>query len=314
MPEIVMLVGCPAAGKGTLVASRFPNHVCLNRDTEGGKVSSLVPKVLAAIQAGQDVVLDNTHATVESRLSFIQLAQGQQVPIRCCWLDTSIEDAQINALLRMWKRYGEIFFDSEALKKVADDPNMFPPAALFHYRKEFVKPTVAEGFSSVERVKFERMWSKEFVNKAIFLDYDDTLRRTVGGNGKYPLAPEQVEILPRRKEVLKKYKKEGYLLLGVSNQSAVGGGELTYQQAVACFERTNELLGLDIEYQFCPHKIIPARGIQCYCRKPQSGSGVYFICQYKLNPEKCVFVGDQTSDKTFAQRLGFQYAHPRDFF
>jgi HAD superfamily hydrolase (TIGR01662 family) len=309
-----MLVGPNASGKGSLVQKCFPEYVHLNRDKEGGKVIDLIPKMVAAVLAGKNVVLDNTYPTVESRAPFIEQAKRLSVLIRCCLLDTSIEQSQINALLRMWNKYGEIFFDAEALKKVAGDPNMFPPAALFRYRKEYQKPTLAEGFESLEKIKFERQWGKSFVNKAVILDYDDTLRRTVGGNGKYPLKPEEIEILPNRKKVLGDYKKKGYLLLGASNQSAVGGGELTYQDAVRCFDHTNKLLGLDIEYKFCPHKIIPAKGVQCYCRKPQSGIGVYFICKHQLNPAECIFVGDQTSDKSFAERLGFQFAYPQDFF
>ena len=35
------------------------------------------------------------------------------------------------------------------------------------------------------------------------------------------LTPEDVEVIPGRAEVLKRYAAEGYRLLGVSNQSAV---------------------------------------------------------------------------------------------
>jgi histidinol phosphatase-like enzyme len=86
---------------------------------------------------------------------------------------------------------------------------------------------------------------------------------------------------------------------------------LSHETAVACFERTNELLGLKIDYHFCPHQSNPP---VCYCRKPQSGNAVLLIEKYKLNPAECIFVGDQTSDKTFAARAGFKYFHVDQFF
>jgi len=81
--------------------------------------------------------------------------------------------------------------------------------------------------------------------------------------------------------------------------------------AIACFERTNKLLGVDIEYYYCPHRVPP---ITCYCRKPQSGLGVHLIETHKLNPAECIYVGDRGTDKTFAKRLGFNYVDANDFF
>ena len=45
-----------------------------------------------------------------------------------------------------------------------------------------------------------------------------------------------------------------------------------------------------------------------------SGLGVHFIHKYKLDPSKCIMVGDMTSDRTFAKRLGFQFEWAKDFF
>lgn len=114
-----------------------------------------------------------------------------------------------------------------------------------------------------------------------------------------------------RKEKLDEYVKKGYTLLGVSNQSAIGKGSLTKQAAIACFEKTNELLGHKIDYVFCPHNSFP---IACYCRKPMPGNGVVLIEKYKLSAKDCIFVGDQTSDKTFAARCGFKYQSEGEFF
>jgi HAD superfamily hydrolase (TIGR01662 family) len=95
-------------------------------------------------------------------------------------------------------------------------------------------------------------------------------------------------------------QKEGYLLLGASNQSGVAKGQLTAADAEACFAETAKQLGVEFtEVKYCPHKVPP---IGCYCRKPGPGMGVELIVKYKLDPKQCIFVGDQTTDKSFAEK------------
>jgi histidinol-phosphate phosphatase family protein len=228
------------------------------------------------------------------------------------WMTTSAEDCQINALNRMWDRYGKIFLDGEALKEVKTDPNMFPIGVIFKMKKEFEKPTTGEGFSDIEKVKFVRTWSPSLINKAIFLDYDGTLRETNGGyKNKYPIRPSEVTARQNAGKVLNEYMSKGYRLIGVSNQSGIGRGNLTEQDAIDCFEETNRQIGIDIEYSFCPHNIPP---IKCYCRKPQSGLAIHYIRKYDLDPSQCIMVGDMTSDKTWATRIGMTFKYPDEFF
>ena len=310
MSKIVMIVGFPASGKSSLTEEYIEQgYVVLNRDSEGGKIASLVPKMEALIDGGKDVVLDNTFGTVAERLQFIDVAHAKGAEITCDWLQTSIEDAQFNACYRMMERVGKILEPHEF--KAQKSPNLFPPAVLFSYRKKFEKPTVTEGFDTVVKRKFERTFPADWTGKAVFLDYDGTLRDTLSGD-KWPSDPKDVYLLPRRKEVLEDYRKQGYQLIGVSNQSAIGKGTLTEQQAMDCFSRTNELLEMHIDVSFCPHSVPP---INCYCRKPMPGMAVQHFFLRKLDPRKCIMVGDMTSDKTFAKRSHIgEYVHERDFF
>ena len=100
-------------------------------------------------------------------------------------------------------------------------------------------------------------------------------------------------------------------MLGCSNQSGIEKGTLSMETAIACFDRTNELLGFDIDVKFCPHHSFP---IRCYCRKPLAGIAAYFCHKYELYLPDCIMVGDQTSDKTFAKRAGMQFVHANEFF
>ena len=309
MNDVVLMCGYPSSGKSTISKEYVEKgYVFLNRDRAGGKVVSLLPALEQALFAKRNVVIDNTFPTIESRKPFVETCKKADVPIRCLQMNTSIEDSQINALHRMWERHKKFFFAPNDLKGV-DDPNMFPVAALFRYRKELQSPSKTEGFSSVEKIKFVRRPTPH-KNKALILDYDNTLRTGTGEFG-YPCNPSEVQILPGRTEKLNEYKDAGYILLGISNQSGIDKGNLDYQTAVACFERTNELLGFKIDFQFCPHQANPPT---CYCRKPQVGLGVLLIEKHQLDPAQCVYVGDQTTDKTFAQRLGFKYIPENQFF
>jgi HAD superfamily hydrolase (TIGR01662 family) len=312
MKEIVIVMGYNAAGKSTLVKEfTDQGYHRINRDEMGGTIKGQADAASTALSNSHPrVVLDNTYPTKEARATIIAVGKKLGVPVRCVWLNTSFEDAQLNACLRMVQRTGKLLMPEDfKTGPHKNDPNLFPPVALFNYKKHFEKPTTKEGFSAVEERDFVRRWPSDHINKALLLDYDNTLRRSTGKD-EWPTCPSEVELLPGRTEVLKRYQKQGYLLLGASNQSACAKG-LAIEVAQACYKRTNELLGLDIEVMFCPHKIPP---VVCYCRKPHPGIGAAFILKHKLDPAQCIMVGDQTSDKTFAGRCGFQYKDAVEFF
>lgn len=319
--EIVIVMGYNAAGKSTLVKEYTDKgYFRINRDTTGGTLDGQAVLAEAEFKKGNKrIVLDNTYITIESRESIIAAAKKLGVPIRCVWLKTSFEDAQLNACLRMVERTGKLLTPEEMKK--SKDPNLFPPIALYGARNKFEgkdktlkhsgkqTPTVKEGFSKVEEVAFVRKWPKDYTNEAIIFDYDDTLRTSTGPN-PWPEKPEHVKILPGRVEKLKELVKQKKLLLGASNQSAIAKG-LPEADCVACFEQTNKLLGVDIEVKYCPHRVPP---VSCYCRKPAPGMLAYFVVKHKLDPAKCVFVGDSTSDKTCAERCGMKFMYPQEYF
>lgn len=308
--SVVMVCGYPASGKSTVTKKiTNPQTVILNRDTEGGTIAQLLPKLEAHLKAGTDVILDNLFPTIESRKPFIDLCKKYSVDIHCKLMTATIEDAQFNVVQRAIGLIGE-FPTPEAIKK-AKHTNVFPPTVLFKYKKEFQKPTVEEGFSDVELVKFVRQDDPTFTNKAIIVDYDGTLRECVGGNDKYPTEESHVEIKLGRAEVLQAYKDKGYLIFGLSNQSGVHKGDLTHEKCDALFKHTNKLLGFDVEYHFCPHQSAP---LSCYCRKPMPGKFVELMLKYKLDRKQCIMVGDMTTDETFAKRSGIKYVDHAEFF
>lgn len=310
MQEVVILMGYPASGKSTQAKSLVDmGHVRLNRDTEGGSLEGLLPKLKVLLKAGRSVVLDNTYVSVESRAGVVKVAKECGVVVRVLLMGTTIEEAQYNASMRMLAKEGKLYGVSDMPK---GDPGLFPSTVLFAYRKQYQPPTVAEGFSKVEVVPFTRK-PTGYTNKGIILDYDGTLRVSKKGD-KYPLSKEDIEILPGRKEVLHRLQKQGYILCGASNQSVVSKGIVTSEQIADLFRHTNKLLGFPedgIDVRFCPHAPAP---ITCFCRKPMPGMGVQLIEKHKLSPQHTIMVGDLKTDSTFAFRVGIKFAPAEEFF
>jgi HAD superfamily hydrolase (TIGR01662 family) len=308
--EIVIVMGFNAGGKTSLVKEHFTEYHRINRDEIGGKLDGLVPIAREALKNNPRIVLDNTYANKESRKSIIALGQELETPVRCVWLKTSYEDALFNACWRMMEQVGRILDPEDFKGEFKNDPNLFPIIAIFGYRKRFEKPELSEGFDQIDPVKFERTLPSGFKNKALILDYDDTLRHSIGEKA-WPEKTSDIVVPDNREGVLNEWKNKGYLLLGASNQSAVGKGRITKEEATELFEHTNKLLNHDIEYDFDTSSVPP---IKSYKRKPFPGMGVQFIHNHKLNPSECIMVGDATSDKTFAARCGFQFQYAKDFF
>ena len=304
MSEVIIVMGINAAGKTTLV-SQFTNsgYLRLNRDTEGGKLDGLAVKAAVLFSQGVNkIVLDNTYASIESRKSIIDFAKKVGASIKCYWLTTSLEEAQMNVCLRLVRKYGHLPGPDE-WKGLRKDPNAFPPIAQYQYRQRFEKPTTTEGFDEVIEVPFVRTWGPEYVNKAVIFDYDGTLRDSAAPDG-YPTDPSKVRVKAPMVNVVKEFQAKGFILLGASNQSGIAKGKISHEIAKACFDETNRQLGVDIDYSYCPHTVPP---VACYCRKPNPGMGVLFIEKYKLLPSKCVMIGDWHTDEGFAKRSGFVF-------
>lgn len=312
-PEVVVILGIQGAGK-TSEVNRYleRGYARLNRDTLGGDLEDMVPRLGELLASGQRrVVLDNTYATRASRFSLIRMAHAHGVPVRCKYMNTPIDEAYTNVVLRVLERYGRLL-GPEDLKELGKvDPNLPPPAAMARFAATFEAPHVDEGFSIVEEIPFVRRPDPQFTNRGLLLDVDGTLRKTRSGE-LFPRSADDVELLPGRREVLQRFIDEGYKLFFVSNQSGVASETLTKEAAEAAFARTVELLGLPVaEVMYCPH---PAFPVGCFCRKPLPGLGVSLIHRHKLAREHLIMVGDMDSDRDFAKGVGARYFDAAEFF
>jgi HAD superfamily hydrolase (TIGR01662 family) len=312
-PEVVVMMGIQGAGKSSDVARYLERgYARLNRDLLGGDLDGLIPKLAQLLASGQRrVVLDNTYATRVARYAVIRAAHAHGVPVRCRHMATPIDEAYANVVLRILERYGKLLGPEELKELAKDDPNLPPPAAMAKYAASFEAPHVDEGFAVVEQVPFVRRADPQFTGRGLLLDVDGTLRVTKSGE-IYPRNADDVELLPGRREVLRRFVDEGYSLFFVSNQSGVASEKLSKADAEAAFARTVELLGLPVtEVMYCPH---PAFPVGCFCRKPLPGLGVSLIQRHRLAREQVIMVGDMDSDRDFARALGVRYVDAGEFF
>ncbi len=135
--------------------------------------------------------------------------------------------------------------------------------------------------------------------KAIFLDRDDTLIADPG----YINDPDQVQLLDGVPAALKAFRRLGYRLVLVTNQSAVARGIITEEQLQAIHERLETQLAqqsadLDRIY-YCPYH--PDGNVKKYRRasedrKPRPGMLLRAAKDMKLKLEDSWCIGDRPSD------------------
>jgi histidinol phosphatase-like enzyme len=240
----------------------------------------------------------------------IQAAWRRGLPVRCVWLSTSIEDAQINAASRIVSRYGRLPGPEELRQTSRQDVAAFGPAVQFRYQRELEPPGPAEGFSKVDVVPFERRVDPSLVNRGLIVWIEGILCRSRSGR-RAPSTPADVDALAGRGPVLRRYESEGWKLLGMSWLPEIEDETMTATDADAVFSRLQELLEVRIDIAYCPHGAGPP---VCWCRKPLPGLGVVFIERHRLDPRQSLYVGSGAQDRTAARRLGFEFREAAEFF
>jgi aryl-alcohol dehydrogenase-like predicted oxidoreductase len=156
--EVVIVMGMQGAGKSTIAREmEARGYARFNRDERGGSLEKMARLLDEELAGGErSAVLDNTYPTRASRAPVIEVAGRFGVPVRCVWIDTSIEDAQVNAAARLIETYGRLPEPGELMKLAKRDPSCFRPTTQFTWRRELEPPSMDEGFVAVERVEWRR--------------------------------------------------------------------------------------------------------------------------------------------------------------
>lgn len=157
------------------------------------------------------------------------------------------------------------------------------------------------------------------MNKAVFLDRDGVINRAIIFEGK-PFPPptiEELEILPGVEKALSSLRRNGYMLIVVTNQPDVSRGKTSRESVDLINEYLLTNLPID-EIQTCFHDDKDA----CMCRKPLPGLVLNAAQKYEIDLKKSYMVGDRWKDidagvaagcKTIFIDYGYQEKHPINF-
>jgi D-glycero-D-manno-heptose 1,7-bisphosphate phosphatase len=136
--------------------------------------------------------------------------------------------------------------------------------------------------------------------QAVFLDRDGTLIDDVG----YISDPADVRLVPGAADALQALRDAGFRLVVASNQSGLGRGLVTQEEADAVHQRFVEELDraggqIDAAY-YCPHA--PEEG--CDCRKPLPGLIIDAARELELDLKRSFMVGNSDVDVAAGKAAG----------
>lgn len=136
--------------------------------------------------------------------------------------------------------------------------------------------------------------------RALFLDRDGTIIKDTG----YLHDPDLVRLLPGAGAALASLQREGWQPVIVSNQSGIGRGLISEEEAKAVHERFLGLMrraGVTfVGSYFCPH----APGAGCDCRKPSAFLARKAAAEHSLNLAQSWMIGDREDDIVCGRNAG----------
>lgn len=139
---------------------------------------------------------------------------------------------------------------------------------------------------------------------ALFLDRDGTLIY----DKHYLSDPAGVELIPGAGEALRVAAELGFKLFLFTNQSGIGRGYYTVEDAVRCNQRMEELMALPPPgfTDICIAPEAPDQPQQY--RKPSPRFILESIQRHGLDPQHCWMVGDNLADMEAGRNAGIRLA------
>jgi D-glycero-D-manno-heptose 1,7-bisphosphate phosphatase len=142
---------------------------------------------------------------------------------------------------------------------------------------------------------------------AVFLDRDGTIVR----EADYLRSPEELRLLPRAADAIRRLNEIGFAVVVATNQSGVARGLLTEDDLAQVHRTLQQRLAkrgarLDHIY-FCPHHPTAGRGRyrqECSCRKPAPGMLLRAAEELGLDLSRCFAVGDSPRDLIAGRQAG----------
>ena len=136
----------------------------------------------------------------------------------------------------------------------------------------------------------------------IFLDRDGTLIVDV----PYLSDPERIEFLPDALAGMHAFRRLGYGIILITNQSGIARGLLTEERLATIHDRLKRLLaadGLALDgLYYCPHR----NEDHCSCRKPAPGMLKQAANDFPVDMARSFMIGDAPTDIQAGKRFGIK--------
>ncbi|HXK62034.1 MAG TPA: HAD-IIIA family hydrolase [Acidobacteriota bacterium] len=144
-------------------------------------------------------------------------------------------------------------------------------------------------------------------NRAVFLDRDGTIIEEVN----YLSRIDQIEVYPFSPLALRRLREAGFLIVVISNQSAVARGYLDENELDLIHQEISNRLrkqGAWIDaFYYCPHYVdaaVEKYRLACHCRKPAPGMILRAASDLHIDLPSSFVVGDRASDIGAARSAG----------
>jgi histidinol-phosphate phosphatase family protein len=139
------------------------------------------------------------------------------------------------------------------------------------------------------------------MNKAIFFDRDGIINKE---RSDYVKNVQELELFPEFPKFVKSLKEHGFLIMVITNQSAINRGLMTESSLdkihakIQAHMKTNST-SID-HFYYCPHR--PDEN--CDCRKPKSGLLFRAANDFSIELTSSWMIGDSDSDVIAGQNAG----------
>ena len=149
------------------------------------------------------------------------------------------------------------------------------------------------------------MGKHELARRAVFLDRDGVLNRTVVRNGQ-PYPPSRVEDFELHDDVAAgcaRLKAANFLLVVITNQPDVGRGKQSREAVEAMHRKMQSALPCLDRIEICYHAG-ERYGEPCDCRKPRPGLILRAAAELKIDLAGSYVIGDRWRDIDCARAAG----------
>jgi aryl-alcohol dehydrogenase-like predicted oxidoreductase/predicted kinase len=274
--EIVLVMGIPGAGKSRIAADYAARgYARLSRDERGGSLRQIAHALDEQLTVGSaNVILDNTYLTRAARSYVLEVAARHGAATRCVWLDTPLDQAQVNLVQRILDHFDRLPTPEELSEAARVEPGLMLPTSQMRTLRELEPPSEDEGFTTIERVPFERAPAASTGNAAAVVIAARALEQ-VGFESPDPAAPH----------LLFDWRPDG---------------------APSDLDTAAELLNVQgpIRTAICPHGGGPP---SCWCRPPLPALPLAFAREDGIDLTASMLVGVSPAHRTLARTLGMRY-------